>query len=318
MRRALPALLLLAAAAAASGVEPFALVGDSVISREEYEAAAAAGVRQKFYHARPPEAELASFRREVGERLIERALLVAEAKRRGIVPERAKIDEELGQYERRYASSAHWRANREKLLPPLVEQLERRSVLEQLERAVRAVPAADEKQARAYYAAHKEQFTEPERVRLSIIVLRVDPSSPRAAWEQAREEAGRLHRRLQAGADFAELARMHSADGSAANGGDLGYVHKGMLPEVFHAAVLDKLRPGELSEPLRLLEGFALVRMEDRKPARLRGFEDVSRRAAELAQRSRAEAAWKALVSGLRGREKVRVDESVYQASAAR
>jgi parvulin-like peptidyl-prolyl isomerase len=316
------AVLLAAAAcvalAAQDQVERFATVDGVDISRAQYEAAAAAAVRARFYHARPPEGELAAFRREVGERLIDRALLLAEAKRRGIVAERARIDETVAQYDRRYGASEHWRAGREQMLPPLVAELERQNVLEQLERAVRAVPPPGEDEVRAYYDAHAGQFTEPEQVRLSLILLRVDPAAPRLAWDQALEEADRLRARLARGAEFGELARVHSADPSAANGGDLGYLHRGMLPEAVQSGVIDALEAGEVPAPLRLLEGVALVRLEDRKAPRLRDYAEVRARAAELAQRSRGEQAWTQLIAALRAKAAIRVDESVYQTSLAR
>lgn len=296
---------------------PFATVGDRVIARDEFEAAVAAGVRQKFYHGRVPEQELAAYRRDVGERLVERALLLAEAQRRGIEPDRAALEQEIAQYERRYAASERWRAQREQMLPPLVAELERQSVLRRLEAAVRAAPAADEAQVQAFYASRPELFTEPEKLRLRILVLAVDPSSPKQAWEQARAEAERLRERVARGADFGELARLHSSDASAAEGGDLGYLHRGMLPGAIESLVGERLKRGELSEPLRVLEGYALVRLEDRKPAALRAYADVKARAAELESRSRGEAQWQALRAALRGRADVRVDESAYRVSGA-
>lgn len=312
--RALPLLALFAglASPAASGPPPFALVGDRVIERAEYESALQQAVRQTFYHARPPETELAAFRRKVGEQLVDEALLLDEAQRRGIEPEAPRIEAIVSRYERRYAGGEQWEAARARMLPALRAQLRRQSVLEQLERSVRAVPAPDERETRAYYRAHHEQFTEPEQVRLSLIVLGVDPSSPEARWQEAHDEALALRSRLLAGEEFAQLARRRSADPSAANGGDLGYLHRGMLPEALESGVLGGLSPGEVSAPIRLLEGVALVRLEARKPAKLRSYEDVRRRAGELAVRAKGEAAWKTLIATLRSRVPIRMDESVY------
>lgn len=322
LHRPVAAALLAAAACIAiaepSGGERFATVDDATISRAQYEAAVAAAMRGRFYHARAPEHELAAFRREVGERLIDRMLLLAEAKRRGIAAERARIDEAVAQYDRRYAGSERWRAGREEMLAPLVAELERQSELEQLERAVRAVPPPPEDEVRAYYDRHPAQFTEPEQVRLSLIVLRVDPAAPRLAWEQAHAEADRLRARLARGAEFGELARLHSADPSAAKDGDLGYLHRGMLPEAIQSGVIDALKPGEVPAPLRLLEGVALVRLEDRKAPRLHAYAEARARALELAQRSRGEQAWTQLIAALRAKAAIRVDESVYQTSLAR
>ncbi|MDH4094785.1 MAG: peptidylprolyl isomerase [Betaproteobacteria bacterium] len=297
--------------------EVFARVGERAISFGEYQAALAAGMRKKYFHSKPPVAELSRFQREVADQLIDRVLLLEEARRRGITPERARIDAAIAAYDRRYASSEQWRANRDKMLPALLAQLEANSLLEQLDARVRDVPAPDARAARAYYDTHPDQFTEPEQVRLSLILLAVAPSAPRAAWDQASAEAQRLHKRLQKGADFAELARAHSTDPSAQRGGDLGYLHRGMLPELIEKQVLDALQPGATSGPVVLLEGVAIVRLAERKPARLQPFDTAVQRAGELHRREQGEAAWKLLVAQLRAATVVRVDESRFLPAGA-
>lgn len=301
-----------------STASPFAVVGGQVIDRAQYESALGQAMRQTFYHRRPPEAELEAFRRRVGERLVDEALLLAEARRRAIQPDRERIEALVAEYERRYAASERWQSARAQMLPALREQLARQSMLEQLERSVRAAPAPDERETRAYYAAHQEQFTEPEQVRLSLIVLGVEPSAPHAQWQQAHEEALALRKRVLGGEDFAGLARLRSADASAAHGGDLGYLHRGMLPEAVQSGVIDALPLGEVSAPIRVLEGVALVRVNERKPAKLRPYKEVRARAAELAARAKGEAAWKSLIASLRSRVPIRVDESVYLSSPAK
>lgn len=298
------------------GGDVFAVVGDHVVTLGEYQSALAAGMRQKFYHAKPLEAEVVQYQREIGDQLIDRVLLLGEAKRRGIEPDRGKIDATVSGYEERYKANAQWRANREKLLPGLIEQLERQSVLERFEKQIKALPAPGEAQVRAYYEKNQGLFTEPEQVRLSLILLKVDPSSPRVVWEKAAEEGDRIYQRLQKGADFAETARMQSADPSSANGGDLGYLHRGMLSSKLQDDVVDTLKPGMIAPPLRTLEGIAIVRLADRKPPALRGFADVRPRAEELWLREQGDLAWKALIAELRSKTRISVDESRFLAVA--
>jgi parvulin-like peptidyl-prolyl isomerase len=300
------------------GGEVFARVGEHVVTLDEFQAALAAGMRQKYYHGRPPEAELARFQREVAEQLIDEVLLLAEARRRGLEADAQAVQEQLSAYERRYGASAQWQARREKWLPGLAEQLRRRSLLQRLEQQVKAAPEPDEAQLRAYYESHRDLFTEPEQVRLSLILLKVDPSSPESAWQGAAAEAARLRRRLEQGGDFGELARVHSADPSASRGGDLGYVHRGMLPESLQNRVIDALAPGAVSPPVRLLEGVALVRLEERKPARLRPFAEVRQRAAELWARDQGERAWRGLIVRLRSGTEIRIDESRFTPISSR
>jgi peptidylprolyl isomerase len=293
-----------AAAAAETAVQPpaFAVVDGVRLSAAEYEQAVALAVRQKFYHRTPSDDVLAGVRREVADSLVERVLLLKEAKRRGLKADRARVDAAIAAYEERYGASPQWPKVKAEALPKLTARLEEDSVLEQLERSVRDVPAPDEKALRTYYVKHPGLFTEPEQVRLSVILLKVDPSSPRAAWEEADAEGREIVKKLKAGADFAELARMKSGDAESAKaGGDMGYVHRGMLPEGIHGEI-DKLVPGAISPAVRLLEGVAVFRLADRREQRLRSFDEVRPRAAELVRRERSDGSWSALIAGLRKR----------------
>ena len=133
----------------------------------------------------------------------------------------------------------------------------------------------------------------------------------RNASVQEVKEAKALHQRLLGGADFAELARLHSGDRSAAQGGQMDYTHRGMLPDGVHG-VVDKLKPREIAEPVQLLEGVVILRLDDRKPTVQRSFDQVKVRAAELWQRQEAESQWKKLIAELRRATPIRVDESLY------
>ena len=311
----LTGLLLLSAAGAAQQPQAppvFATVGTKVISAAEYDAAYAVAQRNRFYHRKAPDAEVQALRREVGDQLINRILLTEEAARRNIEPDRKAIDAQVENYERRYGASPQWPRMKAEMLPALTAELEKRSRLDRLEAQIRDVPAPSEAVLRKFYAEHKDKFTEPEQVKISVILLKVDPSSPKAAWEQAREEAAAIRERLLRGAEFAELARLHSADGSADKGGDMGYLHRGMLPEPVQEAV-DKLAPGSISAAITVLEGVALLRVDDRRAARQREFEDVRERAEQLWQREAADAAWTDFLARLRSATAVQVvDASRY------
>jgi peptidyl-prolyl cis-trans isomerase C len=303
-------------AASKDGEAVFARVGDVVITQQAYDEAYAQAARSKFYHGKPPEAEVAKLQREVGDKLVNDVLLAAEAKRRKIKPNEAEVQKELDAYEARYAKSPMWKTGRATLLPPLKKKLEDQSVLQQLEATVRKVPSPTERQVEQYYDKNKDKFTEPEQVKISMILLKVDPSSPQAKWNAALDEAAALSKRLRGGANFAELARKHSGDGSASKGGEMGYLHRGMLPEPAQQAI-DKLKPGAISDAVPLLEGVAVFRLEDRKSPHLNPLSAVKQRAHDLLQRDMGDEAWAGLVARLRRETPLRVDESRYLPLAA-
>lgn len=289
----------------------FAKVGGQVITQDEYTAAFDAAARAKFYHGKPPEAELAALQREVGNQMVTRILLINEIKRKGLKPNAAEIDKQIQSYEKRYAGSDQWKKNKDKMLPPLVARLEQDDMLAQIEKTVRTDAKINEEQAKAYFAAHPEKFTEPEQLRISVILIKVDPSAPSANWAKADESAQALAKRARAGEDFGALARQFSADDSARQDGDMGYLHSGMLPDGTQDA-LAKLKAGEISNSIRLLEGFAVFKLTDRKVAKKHGYSEVSVRARELAQREQGDAAWAAFIANLRAKTPVHLDESRY------
>ncbi len=101
----------------------------------------------------------------------------------------------------------------------------------------------------------------------------------------ARIRLEQLRERIINGGDFAELARSHSTDnGSAVNGGDLGWINPGDVVPQFQAA-MDRLGPGELSEPFESPFGWHIVQVHGRRDHD--STEDVRRAKAKEAIRQR-------------------------------
>jgi parvulin-like peptidyl-prolyl isomerase len=289
----------------------FARVGDTVITREQYDAAFALAARNKFYHGKPPEGEVALLQREVGQKMVDDILLAAEAKRRNLRPDAAAVQKTIDGYDERYKGSAQWKANRERVLPGLKAKLEADNVMEQLSASARSVGEPTDAELQKFYGDNKDKFTSPEQVHLRMILLKVDPSSPQAQWNGARDEGAAIARRLRGGANFEELAHLHSGDASAQKGGDMGYLHRGMLPEAAQKAV-DGMKPGDISDAVTLLEGVAVFRLEGRKEPVLNPLATVRQRARDLLLRERSERAWESFLAKLRRETPVQLDETRF------
>ncbi len=83
--------------------------------------------------------------------------------------------------------------------------------------------------------------------------------------EDARQKLLNLRERVENGDDFAALARAHSEDtGSAASGGDLGWVNPGMMVPEFEK-VMNALKPNQLSQPVRSSFGLHLIQVLGRR-----------------------------------------------------
>ncbi|MEY2678145.1 MAG: hypothetical protein RLZ00_837 [Pseudomonadota bacterium] len=95
----------------------------------------------------------------------------------------------------------------------------------------------------------------------------------------ARAQLAEYKRQIEAGkADFAKLAREHSQDGSAAEGGDLGWVSPGMFVPEFEE-VMNKLQPGQIADPAISRFGVHLIQVLERReaPVSERELRDMAR-----------------------------------------
>jgi peptidyl-prolyl cis-trans isomerase SurA len=95
---------------------------------------------------------------------------------------------------------------------------------------------------------------------------------------EGKSRMDNLHERLVNGGNFAEMARQYSEDGSAANGGDLGWVNPGDTVPQFEKA-MNALQPGEISQPVRSPFGWHIIQVTERRK------QDMSKEAARLKAR---------------------------------
>ncbi len=100
-----------------------------------------------------------------------------------------------------------------------------------------------------------------------------------------KEEAEAIIKQLEAGADFADLAKKNSKDGSASDGGDLGYFGPGqMVPEFEKAAFA--LQPGEFThEPVKTDFGWHVIKVEDKRIKQPPSFDQVKEQVRSLMMR---------------------------------
>jgi peptidyl-prolyl cis-trans isomerase C len=131
-----------------------------------------------------------------------------------------------------------------------------------------------EAEAKSFYDGHPEYFTEPETIRASGILIKVDVKSDAAKKEEARKKMEDIQKRVKKGEDFATLAKDFSQDASAAQGGDLGTIPRGRMPKALDDAAFS-LKPGEVSNVVETEVGFHLIKVHEKKPEQVVPFKDV-------------------------------------------
>ena len=137
--------------------------------------------------------------------------------------------------------------------------------------------AADYETLRSLYDEDKELFTNPEQRSAQHILV------------EERELAESLLVEIQQGADFSELARIHSIDTSTKDsGGDLGYFERDIMVPEFDKVVF-KMGIGELSKVVETDFGFHIIKLTEIQPENIKSFEESREQLVSLHQKKAAQ-----------------------------
>ncbi|MDP4147171.1 MAG: peptidylprolyl isomerase [Bacillota bacterium] len=120
-----------------------------------------------------------------------------------------------------------------------------------------------DEQAKEYYEANKHMFSNKESVSAKHILV------------DSEEKAKEVKVEIEKGKEFEAAAAEYSSCPSKAQGGSLGYFTRGqMVPEFEDAAFIQEI--GVVGEPVKTQFGYHLIKVEDKKEASIKPFEEVS------------------------------------------
>jgi len=195
------------------------------------------------------------------DQLITERLIDREAAKQNIEVTEADINAELDKIKANFPDEETFNqqlASAGFTLETLKEQIEPQVKLTKL---VEPQIEVTDEELQTYYDENKAQYETPEQVRASHILV------------ETKEEAEELLAQIKAGADFAELAKEHSKDGSAAQGGDLDFFGRGQMVAPFEEAAF-ALEVGEVSDVVESDFGFHIIKLTDKKAAATATFEE--------------------------------------------
>ena len=136
------------------------------------------------------------------------------------------------------------------------------------------VKVSDE-EVSTYYAENEKMFFRPPLFTASHILVKLDPASNLEEVELRRLRAEELLARARAGEDFYNLAYYESDDRSKYVGGSLGSFHGGQTVPEFDEAI-QEMQPGEISDLIRTMYGFHIIKLDALDDARQLSFEEVA------------------------------------------
>jgi peptidyl-prolyl cis-trans isomerase SurA len=121
-------------------------------------------------------------------------------------------------------------------------------------------------QLQQYYRQHIDDFTQPESVRLSEILIPVKTEGDEAAnLAAAKAKADELTAKIKGGTSFEDLAKANSVASTATQGGDLGEYTRGKLAKQLEDATF-VLQAGQSTEPIRTKQGYVILKVTQHTP----------------------------------------------------
>lgn len=126
----------------------------------------------------------------------------------------------------------------------------------------------------AYYNEHKQDFAQPEQIRLSEILVPTPADADAAAVAQAQAKAADIEAKLKAGDKFEDVAKQFSGGPTASQGGDLGLFKRGALAKVLEDQTFP-LSAGQNTPPIRTRQGFVILKVTEKQEAGIPPMKDV-------------------------------------------
>ncbi len=307
------ALLLVTAAAAEAEdhflpAEKVAEVNGAVITREELTRETGRLMRRDGEPARKePEKTL---NRKALDNLVTRELLWQESRRQGITVPGDVVTREFEGLRGSLQSTIEL----EKTLGDMdlaedtvLKEIERGMVVRRLiEHRLSGKIEPAEQEIREYYDRHPDIFRVPEQVRISHILVRIQPRWQAEKKEAARQRTIAIRERLRKGGDFEALALETSGCPSGKKGGSLGWFSRGSLTKPLEDAVFS-LPEGSMSDIIEDRFGFHLIKVTGRRPARQVSYAEGRGKIVDYLRQERVRREADSLAHELRSRAKVKV-----------
>ncbi len=229
--------------------------------------------------------------------VVERKILVQEARRLGIKVSQAELNQAIMEIKKDYPGEGFG----EKLglkgmtLEEWKVRMEEKLLAEKMIRSALHTPGEiNEKEALQYYETHRSSFQLSQKVRARQIVV------------ADGEEAIQILKRLKKGENFEKLAMEKSLGPEKVNGGDLGYFSGGERPVEFDHVF--SMRVGAISEVIKSPYGYHIFKLEEKMESREIPFEEAKSGIVQELLKKKGEEEYQKWIKGLRAKAKVKTN----------
>jgi|GEM_PF-2848032 len=131
-----------------------------------------------------------------------------------------------------------------------------------------------DEQGRVYYEKNLADFTRPEQVLVSHILLKIKEDASEADKKKVAEQMKDIQKELDKGETFEALAKKYSEDASGPSGGMMGFVLRGQTEKAFEEAAFSL--EADKTAIVETKKGLHLIKASDKKPTEVIPYEDVA------------------------------------------
>ncbi len=299
------------AAKPAGNAENAATVNGVAITKADYEAEVTRFDRQVAMTGRnPDDKETSAMKKKILDNLIGRELLKQQAAKEGIKADDAETTAQMEVLKKKFGSEQDYQDALKKMNiteQTIKEQFSSELVMRKLiDKEVADKITLGPNDAKDFYDKNPEIFKTPEMIRASHILVKVDEKATPEEKAKALEKIKDIQKKVQGGADFAELAKEVSDCPSKEKGGDLGFFQKGQMVPAFETAAL-ALKQGQVSDVVETEFGYHLIKLTDKKDAGTMAFEEMKPRIEQHIKSEKVSEQLTQYMDGLRSKAKVEV-----------
>ena len=168
-----------------------------------------------------------------------------------------------------------------------------------------------DKEVEEYYKNNQDEFNVPEKVKVSHILIKVDPKATEKVKEEKKAKAEEILAKAKAGEDFSELVKQYSEDKKTSKrGGVVGFFARGAKEPEFEEAAF-KLKKDEISTIILTKKGYHIIKLLDKKEAREKSLEDATNSIKNKLKQEKRTEGYEKLLNDLKAKTQVIIYEDV-------
>jgi parvulin-like peptidyl-prolyl isomerase len=247
------------------------------------------------------EGQLKTLRKNLLNQLIEKKLLLQEARKLALSVKDGELDDEIKKMIAGYPSDVfqemlHTKGmSREDWREKVKENMLIGKLIEhKLEGSIHV----SNNDIDSYFKSHFKNFSKPLQFHIVQIVVK------------SQEDAISIRSELLKGGDFEKIAREKSIGPEAGKGGDLGFFSEGQMPQEFDDVIL-KLKVGDISYPVKTPYGYHIFKLVERREPGKMEYGEAKEKIRDILMKERYDSAFKDMMVSLKDNAKIEIKDSL-------